>query len=198
MHAKVRRESVAGYATDETLVCGPKEHTRWWQRYKGHLQGLLYRLILNSYLQPQHHHRRHCRTRGHEPPGRVHLLPPPHRKDAHRGCQRTAHQRGKKNCSGAKTCPYNMCASSADSTMCLTFPGSSSAPRASCRKNTAGASPATEATGGSAAAGGGRQPSARAIVLHCETACSGARYGPYGVAIRAVLQTPCSTACPAC
>ena len=25
MHAKVRRESVAGYATDETLVCGPKE-----------------------------------------------------------------------------------------------------------------------------------------------------------------------------
>ncbi len=51
MHAKVRRESVAGYATDETLVCGPKEHTRWWQRYRGHLQGLLYRLILNSYLQ---------------------------------------------------------------------------------------------------------------------------------------------------
>mgnify|MGYP003215351665 CR=1 FL=1 len=50
MHAKVRRESVAGYATDETLVCGPKEHTRWWQRYRGHLQGLLYRLILNSYL----------------------------------------------------------------------------------------------------------------------------------------------------
>ena len=28
MHAKVRRESVAGYATDETLACGPKEHTR--------------------------------------------------------------------------------------------------------------------------------------------------------------------------
>ena len=51
MHAKVRRESVAGYATDETLVCGPKEHTRWWQRHRGHLQGLLYRLILNSYLQ---------------------------------------------------------------------------------------------------------------------------------------------------
>ena len=51
MHATVRRESVAGYATDETLVCGPKEHTRWWQRYRGHLQGLLYRLILNSYLQ---------------------------------------------------------------------------------------------------------------------------------------------------
>ena len=50
MHAKVRRESVAGYATDETLVCGPKEHTRWWQRYRGHLQGLLYRLILKSYL----------------------------------------------------------------------------------------------------------------------------------------------------
>ena len=50
MHAKVRRESVAGYATDETLVCGPKEHTRWWQRYRGHLQGLLYRLILSSYL----------------------------------------------------------------------------------------------------------------------------------------------------
>mgnify|MGYP001720265881 FL=1 len=50
MHAKVRRESVAGYATDETLACGPKEHTRWWQRYRGHLQGLLYRLILNSYL----------------------------------------------------------------------------------------------------------------------------------------------------
>ena len=25
MHAKVRRGSVAGYATDETLVCGPKE-----------------------------------------------------------------------------------------------------------------------------------------------------------------------------
>ena len=49
-HAKVRRESVAGYATDETLVCGPKEHTRWWQRYRGQLQGLLYRLILNSYL----------------------------------------------------------------------------------------------------------------------------------------------------
>ena len=54
MHAKVRRESVAGYATDETLVCGPKEHTRWWQRYKGHLQGLLYRLILNSYLLIRH------------------------------------------------------------------------------------------------------------------------------------------------
>ena len=50
MHAKVRRESVAGYATDETLVCGPKEHTRWWQRYRGHLQGILYRLILNSYI----------------------------------------------------------------------------------------------------------------------------------------------------
>ena len=50
MHAKVRRESVAGYATDETLVCGPKEHTRWWQRYRGHLQGILYRLILKSYL----------------------------------------------------------------------------------------------------------------------------------------------------
>ena len=45
MHAKVRRESVAGYATDETLVCGPKEHTRWWQRYRGQLQGILYRLI---------------------------------------------------------------------------------------------------------------------------------------------------------
>ena len=44
------RESVAGYATDETLACGPKEHTRWWQRYRGHLQGQLYRLILNSYL----------------------------------------------------------------------------------------------------------------------------------------------------
>ena len=38
MHAKVRRGSVAGYATDETLACGPKEHTRWWQRYRGHLQ----------------------------------------------------------------------------------------------------------------------------------------------------------------
>ena len=50
MHAKVRRESVAGYATDETLVCGPKEHARCWQRYRGHLQGLLSRLILNSYL----------------------------------------------------------------------------------------------------------------------------------------------------
>ena len=56
MHAKVRRESVAGYATDETLVCGPKEHTRWWQRYRGHLQGLLYRLILNSYLTKAAHH----------------------------------------------------------------------------------------------------------------------------------------------
>ena len=54
MHAKVRRESVAGYATDETLKCGPKEHTRWWQRYSGHLQGLLYRLILNSYLLIRH------------------------------------------------------------------------------------------------------------------------------------------------
>mgnify|MGYP007110343094 FL=1 len=54
MHAKVRRESVAGYATDETLVCGPKEHTRWSQRYSGHLQGLLYRLILNSYLLIRH------------------------------------------------------------------------------------------------------------------------------------------------
>ena len=43
MHDKVRRESVAGYATDETLVCGPKEHTRWWQRYRG-------QLILKSYL----------------------------------------------------------------------------------------------------------------------------------------------------
>ena len=50
MHAKVRRESVAGYATDETLACGPKEYTRWWQRYRVHLQVLLYRLILNSYL----------------------------------------------------------------------------------------------------------------------------------------------------
>nr|DAV99794.1 MAG TPA: hypothetical protein [Caudoviricetes sp.] len=48
MHAKVRRESVAGYATDETLVCGPKGHTRWWQRYRGHLQGLLYRLIYGA------------------------------------------------------------------------------------------------------------------------------------------------------
>ena len=54
MHAKVRRERVAGYATDETLVCCPKEHTRWWQRYSGHLQGLLYRLILNSYLLIRH------------------------------------------------------------------------------------------------------------------------------------------------
>ena len=54
MHAKVRRESVAGYATDETLVCCPKEHTRWWQRYSGQLQGLLYRLILNSYLLIRH------------------------------------------------------------------------------------------------------------------------------------------------
>ena len=26
MHAQVRRGSVAGYATDETLVCVPKEH----------------------------------------------------------------------------------------------------------------------------------------------------------------------------
>ena len=50
MHATVRRESVAGYATDETLVCGPKEHTRWWQRYRGHLQGLLYRLIFEQLL----------------------------------------------------------------------------------------------------------------------------------------------------
>ena len=50
MHAKVRRGSVAGYATDETLACGPKEHTRWWQRYRGHMQGQLYRLILNSCL----------------------------------------------------------------------------------------------------------------------------------------------------
>ena len=58
MHAKVRRESVAGYATDETLVCGPKEHTRWWQRYRGHLQGLLYRLILNSYLFIANIHKR--------------------------------------------------------------------------------------------------------------------------------------------
>ncbi len=54
MHAKVRRESVAGYATDETLVCGPKERTRWLQRYRCHLQGLLYRLILNSYLLIRH------------------------------------------------------------------------------------------------------------------------------------------------
>ena len=54
MHANVRRESVAGYATDETLECGTKEHTRWWQRYSGHLQGLLYRLILNSYLLIRH------------------------------------------------------------------------------------------------------------------------------------------------
>ncbi len=38
--------------SDETLACGPKEHTRWWQRYRGHLQGLLYRLILNIYLMP--------------------------------------------------------------------------------------------------------------------------------------------------
>ena len=58
MHAKVRRGSVAGYATDETLVCGPKEHTRWWQRYRGHLQGLLYRLILNSYLFIANIHKR--------------------------------------------------------------------------------------------------------------------------------------------
>ena len=54
MHAKVRRESLAGYATHETLVCGPKEHTRWWQRYRGQLQGLLYRFILNSYLSQLH------------------------------------------------------------------------------------------------------------------------------------------------
>ena len=33
MHAKVRRESLAGYATDETLACGQKEHKRWWRRY---------------------------------------------------------------------------------------------------------------------------------------------------------------------
>ncbi len=58
MHAKVRRGSVAGYATYETLVCGPKEHTRWWQRYGGHLQGLLYRLILNSYLFIANIHKR--------------------------------------------------------------------------------------------------------------------------------------------
>ncbi len=28
MHAKVRRGSVAGYENDETLACGPNEHTR--------------------------------------------------------------------------------------------------------------------------------------------------------------------------
>ena len=50
MHDKVRKVNVAGCATDETLAFGPKEHTRWWQRYIGHLQGILYRLILNSYL----------------------------------------------------------------------------------------------------------------------------------------------------
>ena len=49
-HATVRRESVAGYATDETLACGPNGHTRWWQRYRGHLQVQLQRLMLNRYL----------------------------------------------------------------------------------------------------------------------------------------------------
>ena len=39
-------------------LCGPKEHTRWWQRYRGHLQGLLYRLILNSYLFIANIHKR--------------------------------------------------------------------------------------------------------------------------------------------
>lgn len=50
MKATVRRESVAGYATDETLTCGPKGHAIWRQRYRGSLQGQLYRLILNSCL----------------------------------------------------------------------------------------------------------------------------------------------------
>ncbi len=201
MHAKVRRESVAGYATDETLVCGPKEHTRWWQRYKGYLQGLLYRLILNSYLQPQHHHWRHCRTRGHEPPGRVHLLPPPHRKDAHRGCQRTAHQRGKKPAQAQRPA-HTTCVLPQRIQRCALLFQALQAHRGhhAERIPQAQALPLRPpaAAQRQAAAGGGRQPSARAIVLHCETACSGARYGPYGVAIRAVLQTPCSTACPAC
>ena len=52
MHAKVRKESVAGYANDETLACGPQDHTRWRQIYSGHMQGLLYRLVLNSCLPP--------------------------------------------------------------------------------------------------------------------------------------------------
>ncbi len=50
MHGKVRRGSVAGYAAVETFACSPKERTRWWQRYREHLHGILYRLILNSYL----------------------------------------------------------------------------------------------------------------------------------------------------
>ncbi len=52
MHAKVRKESGAGYATYETLVCGPQERTRWRQIYSGHMQGLLYWLVLNSCLPP--------------------------------------------------------------------------------------------------------------------------------------------------
>lgn len=35
---------------DETLACGPKGHAIWRQRYRGSLQGKLYRLILNSCL----------------------------------------------------------------------------------------------------------------------------------------------------
>lgn len=35
---------------DETLASGPKEHAIWRQRYRGSLQGKLYRLILNSCL----------------------------------------------------------------------------------------------------------------------------------------------------
>lgn len=35
---------------DETLACGPKAHAIWRQRYRGSLQGKLYRLILNSCL----------------------------------------------------------------------------------------------------------------------------------------------------
>lgn len=52
MHAKVRKESLAGYATYETLVCGPQDHTIWRQIYSGHMQGLLYRFVLNSCLPP--------------------------------------------------------------------------------------------------------------------------------------------------
>ena len=52
MHGKVRRESVAGYATDETLACGPKEHTRWWQRYRGHLNSYL---IIKAWIYGKQH-----------------------------------------------------------------------------------------------------------------------------------------------
>ena len=52
MHAKVRRESVAGYATDETLACGPKGHTRWWMTLARSIVSVDFELLLVIYKGP--------------------------------------------------------------------------------------------------------------------------------------------------